>query len=91
MRGERVRSKMRELTIMHQGKSLGMVTLSVGVATFPAHGMSPKDLMAAADAALYEAKRGGRDQVAVAVAKSAEEIVVPGTVPQDAAKATSWV
>ena len=71
-RGERLRSNMRALTIMHQGKSLGMVTLSVGVATFPANGMSPKELMAAADAALYEAKRGGRDQVAVASPKTAD-------------------
>jgi diguanylate cyclase (GGDEF)-like protein/PAS domain S-box-containing protein len=66
-RGERFRAKMRDLTIMHQGKSLGMITFSIGVAAFPQHGMSPKDLMAAADAALYEAKRGGRDQVVVAV------------------------
>jgi diguanylate cyclase (GGDEF)-like protein len=35
LRAERLRSKMRELTILHQGKSLGMVTISVGVATFP--------------------------------------------------------
>ena len=76
-RAEKLRSKMRELSIMHQGKSLGMVTLSVGVASFPAHGMSPKELMAAADGALYEAKRGGRDQVAVAPAKSIEKIIVP--------------
>ena len=33
--------------------------------------------MAAADGALYEAKRGGRDQVAVAPAKSIEKIIVP--------------
>jgi diguanylate cyclase (GGDEF)-like protein len=58
---------------MHQGKSLGMVTVSVGVATFPVHGMSPKELMAAADAALYRAKSGGRDQVAVAAQTSVEE------------------
>jgi diguanylate cyclase (GGDEF)-like protein/PAS domain S-box-containing protein len=76
-RGERLRSKMRELTIMHQGKSLGMITFSVGVATFPEHGTSPKELMAAADAALYEAKRGGRDQVAVA-SKAEEEMAMPG-------------
>jgi len=50
-RAERLRSKMRELNIMNRGKSLGMVTFSVGVAGFPEHGMSPKDLMAAADAA----------------------------------------
>lgn len=76
-RAEKLRSKMRELSIMHQGKSLGMVTLSIGVAAFPTHGMSPKELMAAADGALYEAKRGGRDQVAVALAKSLEKSVVP--------------
>ena len=85
-RAERLRSKMRELTVMYQGKSLGMVTISVGVASFPQHGMSPKELMAAADAALYEAKRGGRDQVAVALLKAGEEVVIP-----DAAKSVaSW-
>jgi diguanylate cyclase (GGDEF)-like protein/PAS domain S-box-containing protein len=58
-RGERFRAKLRDLTIMHHGKSLGMITCSIGVAAFPQHGMSPRELMAAADAALYEAKRGG--------------------------------
>jgi diguanylate cyclase (GGDEF)-like protein/PAS domain S-box-containing protein len=86
VRAERLRSKMRDLTIMHQGKSLGMVTISVGIASFPEHGMSPKELMAAADAALYEAKRGGRDQVVVASAKRVEEVVRPGA----ARSATSW-
>jgi diguanylate cyclase (GGDEF)-like protein/PAS domain S-box-containing protein len=77
-RAERLRSKMRDLTVMHQGKSLGMVTISVGVAAFPAHGMSPKELMAAADGALYEAKRGGRDRVAVATQKNVEEMAMSG-------------
>jgi diguanylate cyclase (GGDEF)-like protein/PAS domain S-box-containing protein len=78
-RAERLRSKIRELTIMYQGKSLGMVTISLGVAAFPAHGMSPKELMAAADAALYEAKRGGRDQVVVASAPAIDEAAIPAT------------
>jgi diguanylate cyclase (GGDEF)-like protein/PAS domain S-box-containing protein len=73
-RAERLRAKTKELTILHQGKSMGMITISVGVAAFPEHGTSPKELMAAADAALYEAKRGGRDQVVVAAAKAAEEV-----------------
>lgn len=68
-RGERLRAKMRELNITHQGRSLGVVTISVGAAAFPQHGTSPKELMAAADAALYEAKRRGRDQVVVATAR----------------------
>lgn len=73
MRAERLRMQMKELTVLHQGRSMGMLTISVGVAVFPQHGAAPKELMAAADAALYEAKRGGRDQVAVASAKSLKD------------------
>jgi diguanylate cyclase (GGDEF)-like protein len=85
-RAERLRSKMRELTVMHQGRSLGMITISVGVASFPQHGLSPKELMAAADAALYEAKRTGRDRVAVAPAVAVEEVEIP----EAAKSAASW-
>ena len=71
---------------MHQGRSLGMITISIGLASFPQHGVSPKELMAAADAALYEAKRAGRDRVAVASAKAVEEVE-----KKDAAKsAAPW-
>ncbi len=65
-RAERIRSKLRELTVLHQGQSLGMITVSVGVAALPQHGTSPKELLDAADAALYRAKRDGRDRVVVA-------------------------
>jgi len=68
-RAERIRSKLRELTVLHQGQSLGMVTVSVGVAALPEHGTSPKELLEAADAALYRAKREGRDRVAAAEAR----------------------
>ena len=76
-RAERLRLKMKELTILHQGRSMGMLTISVGVAVFPEHAMSPKELMAAADAAMYEAKRGGRDQVVVASSKGVEAVALP--------------
>jgi diguanylate cyclase (GGDEF)-like protein len=42
------------------------VTLSAGVASIPEHASDVDELIAAADGALYEAKRGGRDRVAVA-------------------------
>ncbi|WP_380163821.1 GGDEF domain-containing protein [Jannaschia sp. R86511] len=42
------------------------VTVSVGVAHAPDHAVDLAGLYRAADTALYEAKRGGRDQVAVA-------------------------
>jgi diguanylate cyclase (GGDEF)-like protein len=65
-RAERIRSRLRELTVLHNGQSLGMITASIGVATLPEHGTSPKELLQAADAALYLAKREGRDRVVVA-------------------------
>jgi len=39
------------------------VTVSVGVATMPDNALDSERLVAAADGALYEAKRGGRDRV----------------------------
>jgi hypothetical protein len=35
------RSKIKELTVLHQGKSLGMITASIGVAAFPTCSTSP--------------------------------------------------
>jgi diguanylate cyclase (GGDEF)-like protein len=43
------------------------LTVSIGVAALPLHATSAEDLMAAADAALYEAKRSGRNAVRVYV------------------------
>lgn len=44
------------------------VTLSAGVALWPSHGHSLEELMQAADRALYQAKRDGRDRVRVSQA-----------------------
>jgi predicted signal transduction protein with EAL and GGDEF domain len=51
---------------MHDGQSLGLITASIGVAALPNHGTNERDLLQAADAALYRAKREGRDRVMVA-------------------------
>ena len=40
--------------------------LSLGVAAFPLHGDGPEPLIAAADAALYAAKRAGGNRVVAA-------------------------
>jgi len=66
LRAKKLRGSVRALNIKHQGKPLGTVTVSVGVATFPQHGSTPTQLMAAADAALYQAKKTGRDRVVIA-------------------------
>jgi diguanylate cyclase (GGDEF)-like protein len=38
------------------------VTASLGISVFPRHGVKVNQLIEAADSALYEAKRGGRNQ-----------------------------
>ena len=68
-RAEMLREAVRELRLMHDGKSLGAVTLSLGVACFPDHGRRREHLLQCADAALYEAKNGGRNRVVIGSVK----------------------
>jgi len=42
------------------------VTASIGVATFPDHATTAEGLFRAADAAMYEVKRGSKNAVGVA-------------------------
>jgi len=44
----------------------GRPSLSMGIAEAPRHGDTPSNLLAGADSALYRAKRGGRNAVAIA-------------------------
>lgn len=65
-RAEALRSAVHALQLHYREQPLGPITVSFGVAAFPEHGDSSKALLAAADVALYEAKRSGRDRVVVA-------------------------
>jgi diguanylate cyclase (GGDEF)-like protein/PAS domain S-box-containing protein len=67
-RAESIRVGVRELRLEHEQRPLGEMTLSVGVALFPDHGQTLEDLFQVADAALYQAKKQGRDRVVVAEA-----------------------
>jgi diguanylate cyclase (GGDEF)-like protein len=60
---ERMRKAIHEITVASPGGEDATVTMSFGVAEFPTYsGLDA--LVAAADAALYQAKRSGKDQVA---------------------------
>jgi diguanylate cyclase (GGDEF)-like protein len=65
-RAEELCTETRALKLAHNGKPLGQVTISVGAACFPVNGSSAKAVLAAADAALYQAKFGGRNRVVLA-------------------------
>ncbi|MDA0867351.1 MAG: diguanylate cyclase [Cyanobacteria bacterium] len=82
---ERMRQLIRHEAIPHQGSNLdGRVTLSLGVAVaIPRSTISPEALVHHADHALYQAKHGGRDRVAVA-----QNLVGQWPCPEDTAENT---
>ena len=63
--GEKLRSSVSALGLPHaQGGQEGIVTISLGLATVvPREGTTPKDLLAVADALLYQAKNEGRNRL----------------------------
>ncbi len=81
-KAEQLREKCKRLTIVHQGRILGRTTISLGVAAFPEHGITPQTLIQTVDKALYQAKEEGRDRVVVApvVLEEAESATQSGAV-----------
>lgn len=61
---ERLRGESAEMHVRHDGRFLGSITLSAGIAMSPRHGTTAGELIAVADRALYTAKTNGRDRVA---------------------------
>ena len=64
-RAEEIRSRIAGLRLQHEGRDLGPITVSVGLACAPGHA-DWQNLMQTADAALLRAKRVGRNQVITA-------------------------
>lgn len=64
MVAERIRQAVEVTDVSHlvTGRN---ITVSIGIATFPAHGSTPKQLMEASDVALYRSKGGGRNRVSI--------------------------
>lgn len=61
---ESIRAAVEALSMDFEGRMI-KVTTSIGLATCPLHGAAVEDLIAAADATLYQAKSGGRNRVCV--------------------------
>jgi diguanylate cyclase (GGDEF)-like protein/PAS domain S-box-containing protein len=62
---ERLRAVIAACEFPVGGAGPARITVSIGIATWPAMAANMDDLVARADAALYAAKRAGKDRVAV--------------------------
>lgn len=67
----------REFPMPQLGRTL-RVTVSIGVAVYPDDGKTSADLIAHADAALYFAKKNGKNQVAMASEVPSEDTGIAG-------------
>ncbi len=65
-RAEALREAAKRLQLSLRDQPLGQVSLSLGVAVYPANGQTAENLIRVADEALYRAKQEGRDRVVVA-------------------------
>ena len=74
-RAERLRAEIKSMPFVYQRRPIGPVTLSAGVAEFPGHGADRDTLLRQADAALYQAKQGGRDRVVRAQSRAGRNAV----------------
>ncbi len=62
---ERIRRRVEQVEVQWEGRPL-TVTISAGVSAYPELIRNPAAAVASADAALYKAKRGGRNAVSLA-------------------------
>jgi diguanylate cyclase (GGDEF)-like protein len=60
---EKIRLSIKELKLTHLNTSLGTVTASIGVSSYPIDGHTGIEVQRQADIALYNAKSLGRDRV----------------------------
>jgi diguanylate cyclase (GGDEF)-like protein len=66
-KAELLRKRAKKLDIVFNNSLLPPISISVGISLFPEHGTNVLPLIAAADAALYQAKNNGRDQTVIYV------------------------
>ncbi|MGH6718989.1 MAG: diguanylate cyclase [Alphaproteobacteria bacterium] len=77
-RAEAVRKAVSRIAVRYQGRTLGPVTISAGVAQWRIDAESNEDVLRRADLALYEAKRAGRDRVVISPSEHEPVAAPPG-------------
>ena len=69
-RAEAIRQSTSDMSMTWRNQQMPHVTVSIGIAVFPRDAQAPADLLHRADAALYLAKKAGRNRVASAESDS---------------------
>jgi diguanylate cyclase (GGDEF)-like protein len=72
-RAEELRRHIADLRVQHEGKALGPVTVSIGLACAPLH-TDWQTLVQTADASLLRAKRAGRNRVFTAMTRASNQM-----------------
>ncbi|MCU0288232.1 MAG: GGDEF domain-containing protein [Acidobacteria bacterium] len=72
---ERLR-EIVEHTVFEGGEKqpLGKITLSLGIASYPEHGITTPEILAKADKAMYTAKESGRNKTIIYTPELEEEL-----------------
>jgi diguanylate cyclase (GGDEF)-like protein len=65
-RAEQMRDTVKKLDLKYDGKQIGPLTLSIGVAAYPDHGQVTERVLLACDAASYASKSEGGDRIMMA-------------------------
>jgi len=71
---DHLREALADLSLQFEGSERLPVSVSIGIAFYPVHGTSVTPLLAAASAALDEAKASGGDAICVADDRAAEHV-----------------
>lgn len=66
-RAHQLQIEIKHLQVSTRSQQLESITVSMGVASFPEHGLNYELLLRTADEALYRAKQQGRDRIVCAV------------------------
>jgi len=64
-RAEQIREAVKRLNLEYDGQNIGTLTLSIGVAAYPDHGLNAEKVLLASDAASYASKSEGGDRIMV--------------------------
>ena len=65
-RMEQLLTNIEQIDVLQEGKTMRSLSLSIGIAGYPSHAASAREILKADDKALYQAKQAGRNCVMVA-------------------------